>query len=444
VDDFESYTNTSPNRIWDPNGWIKGGGGNVGYSDSNYAEIGIVHGGLQSMPFDYNNVGSPYDSNATRTFTSSQDWTAGGVKSLELWFRGWPVSVGSFTESDPYAITASGEDIWNVTDSRGTGYHDEFHYAYKTITGAAGPLVTIIARVDSVSNTNPWAKAGVMIRQSLDPNSKNGFMCITPEMGAAFQYRVDDGGVSTSYDYQMAGYEFMADISAPYWVKLEIYTDYGYLWAYYSANGTDWNPVYSDSPVFAALPIYVGLAVTAHNAAATCTAEFSNVSITAPGMTISSWSDQDIGIKSNVAAPLYVTLQDSASPTHTATVTNTDPDAVLQNTWQAWDIALSDFTGVDLTKIKKITLGVGPATPNGTGTLYFDDIRLYLPRCMFGRTPDFNGDCFVDYYDLQILANNWLLSPADPNIDLNKDNMINFEDYAILASQWLSAAVWPY
>jgi hypothetical protein len=75
-------------------------------------------------------------------------------------------------------------------------------------------------------------------------------------------------------------------------------------------------------------------------------------------------------------------LQDSASPTHTATVTNTDPNAVLQNTWQAWDIALSDFTGVDLTKIKKITLGAGPATPNGTRTLYFDDIRLYLPRCV--------------------------------------------------------------
>ena len=105
---------------------------------------------------------------------------------------------------------------------------------------------------------------------------------------------------------------------------------------------------------------------------------------------------------------------------------------------------MSDFTGVDLTKIKKITLGVGSATPNGTGTLYFDDIRLYPPRCMPNRTPDFNGDCFVDYDDLQILASNWLSSTADPNIDLNKDNQINFKDYAILASQWLSAALWPY
>jgi hypothetical protein len=444
VDDFESYL-ANPGSVRLYNNWIKGDGGTVGYPNFNYAETTIVHGGLQSMPFDYNNVGAFHDSNATRTFTGDPcDWTANGSKSLELWYRGWPAAVGSFTGAGPYTITASGEDVWDVPALRGTGYHDECHYAYKQITGAAGPLVTIIAKVDSVSsNTSPWAKAGVMIRQSLDPNSKNAFMCITPEMGAAFQYRALNADVSTSYDYQLAGYEFMADINAPYWVKLEFYTDSGGFWAYYSANGTNWVPVESDTP-YLALPVYVGLAVTAHNASATCTAEFSNVSITAPGLTISSWSHQDIGIKSNVAAPLYVTLQDSASPTHTATVTNTDPNAVLQNTWQAWDIALSDFTGVDLTKIKKITLGVGPATPNGTGTLYFDDIRLYPPRCMPNRTPDFNGDCFVDYDDLQILASNWLSSPVDPNIDLNKDNKINFKDFAILASQWLSAAVWPY
>ena len=452
VDDFEFYK-YMPTSARLPNNWIKGGGGLVGYPNFNYAETTIVHGGLQSMPFDYNNVLSPYDSNATRTFTSSQDWTAFGSKSLELWYRGWPASVGSFTGSDPYTITASGEDVWDVPDLRGTGYHDECHYAYKAITGTAGPLVTIIAKVDSVSsNTSPWAKAGVMIRQSLDPNSKNGFMCITPEMGAAFQYRVEDACASTSYDYQMAGYESMADISAPYWVKLELYTDSGYLWAYYSANGTNWVNVLSDSPVFAALPIYVGSAVTAHNTTATCTAELSNVSITAPGMTISSWSHQDIGIKSNVAAPLYITLQDNnnvgSSDSNKATVTHTDPNVVLQNTWQAWDIALNDFKVVNpalnLAKIRKITLGVGPATPNGTGTLYFDDIRLYQPRCMPNRTPDFNGDCFVDYSDLDILTNNWLLLPADPNIDLNKDDKINFKEYAILASQWLSAAVWPY
>ncbi len=62
---------------------------------------------------------------------------------------------------------------------------------------------------------------------------------------------------------------------------------------------------------------------------------------------------------------------------------------------------------------------------------------------MPGLTPDFTGDCFVDYDDLDILTNNWLLLPANPNIDLYKDNAINFKDYAVLANKWLQTALWP-
>ncbi|MFA5292709.1 MAG: hypothetical protein WC496_06705 [Phycisphaerae bacterium] len=448
VEDFEFYNNTS-RKIY--NTWIQGGGGKVGYDTNDRAEISIIHGGLQSMPFDYNNLVSPYDSNATRTFTSSRDWTAESVKSLELWVRGWPISVGSFTGSDPYTITASGEDVWNVPDLRGSKYHDECHYAYKKVTaGDEYDYVTIIAKVNSISNTSPWAKAGVMVRQSLDPNSKNGFMCITPEMGAAWQYRENDANLSTSYDYYTRpAYTGLKDINAPYWVKLEIDTYFGYVDAYYSADGSIWHHVDGAGYPTITLPLYVGLAVTAHNSAATCTAEFSDVSIIAG--TASSWGHQDIGIKSNIAAPLYVTLQDDSTVGgDKATVTQTDPNMVIQNTWQAWDIDLNDFKvnnpNLNLEKIKKITLGVGHRSgdPYGKGTLYFDDIRLYLPRCMPGKTPDFNGDCFVDYDDLREMAGKWLSSPVDPDVDLNDDSKINFQDFAILASQWYEAALWPF
>ncbi|MBU1259813.1 MAG: hypothetical protein KKI18_06425 [Planctomycetes bacterium] len=443
VDSFEDYTNTSPKRIFDPNGWIYGGGGYVDFSDSNLV---MVHGGQQAMSLDCDNLASPYDSNATRTFGSSQNWTVDGVKSLELWVRGWPAYVGSWTEvSGTHTITAAGEDIWNVPNLKsGTGYHDEFHYAYKEITGSGS--VTIIAKVDSIDgNTSPWAKVGVMVRQSLDPNSKNALMCITPEMGAAFQYRQPDANSSTSYDYYTSGEDYVAmrDINAPYWVRLEV-TSSGGVDASYSLNGTDFDSHYVTAPrPYITLPYYVGLAVTAHNVSEICTAQFSNVSIT--GGTQSGWSNGDIGIYSNVAAlPLYITLEDDSVGSNEATITHTDPNIVLQSTWQAWDIALSDFTGVDLTKIKKITLGVGPADPCGTGTLYIDDIRLYPPRCMFGRTGDFTGDCFVNCNDLKILADNWLSSsPADPGIDLNDDDKINFGDFAIMASQWFEEALWP-
>jgi hypothetical protein len=446
VDNFEDYNNTSPDRIFDPNGWIGGGGGTVGYPDPNYAELTIVHGGRQSMPFDYNNDDAPgYDSNATHTFTSWQNWTANGVKSLELWFRGWPVGVGSFTGSDPYTITASGTDIQST--------YDEFHYAYKEVTAGTTLYdpenyeftgVRIIARLESISPTdpcisiNPWAKAGVMFRESLDGNSENGMMAASASSGDSFQWRLVAAGVTATTD---------VNVSIPY-LRLDLDTGFGKLYAYRSSDGSTWTQLgtFQQIPTMT-LPVYVGLAVTAHNATATCTAVFSNVSITAGAA--GAWEHQDVGIMSNTAAPLYVTLQDDGSVGgDKATLTHTDPNIVLQNTWQVWDIALSDFNEVNnpslnLEKIRKITLGVGPATPNGTGTLYIDDIRLYPPRCIPYLIPDLSGDCFVDYDDLQILTSNWLSLPADPDIDLNEDDEINFEDYAILASKWLEAILWP-
>jgi hypothetical protein len=51
--------------------------------------------------------------------------------------------------------------------------------------------------------------------------------------------------------------------------------------------------------------------------------------------------------------------------------------------WQEWNIELSDFNLVDLADANNLHIGFGdrdnPA-PGGNGTVYFDDIRLYVPR----------------------------------------------------------------
>ena len=55
-----------------------------------------------------------------------------------------------------------------------------------------------------------------------------------------------------------------------------------------------------------------------------------------------------------------------------------DP-ADLQLGWQAWNIPLTDFGGVNLQSVE--TLGIGIDNNGAGGTLYFDDIRLYpYPR----------------------------------------------------------------
>ncbi|CAA6676700.1 MULTISPECIES: DUF1800 family protein [unclassified Lentimonas] len=76
-----------------------------------------------------------------------------------------------------FTLEASGNDIWNSAD--------EFHYAYQQLDGDG----EIIARVDSLVLTNPWAKAGVMIRETLDANSANVISLISGSYGTRAQMR---------------------------------------------------------------------------------------------------------------------------------------------------------------------------------------------------------------------------------------------------------------
>jgi hypothetical protein len=90
VDDFESYTDDEGSRIYETwiDGWTNGTGSIVGYAQAPFAEQKIVHWGKQSMPLDFNNVKSPFYSEAERQFAPTQDWTAGGVGTLLLYIRG--------------------------------------------------------------------------------------------------------------------------------------------------------------------------------------------------------------------------------------------------------------------------------------------------------------------------------------------------------------------
>jgi hypothetical protein len=91
IDDFESYTDDLGNAIFDTwiDGWTNGTGSTVGYTQAPFAEQTIVHGGLQSMPLDFNNINTPFYSEAEREFAPTQDWTAGGADALLLYVRGW-------------------------------------------------------------------------------------------------------------------------------------------------------------------------------------------------------------------------------------------------------------------------------------------------------------------------------------------------------------------
>jgi len=385
IDDFEAY-NADDNQIWfawhdglgagvpgvDP--YVPGNGTGSAVGDEttpSYTEETIVHGGSQSMPYSYNNNkdGFAKYSEADLTLSAVRDWTAEGVAELSIWFRGNPASVGSFVEGPvgTYTITATGADIWNDAD--------EFHYAYKTLTGPG----SIIARVESVEDTDPWAKAGVMIRETLAAGSKFAAVYITPGNGCRFQAR-SDTAINATSDTSVATAEQMA-IVAPYWIKLERDVS-GNFRGSYSSDGVSWRQMsWNPQNISMSSNVYVGLALTAHNASAVCEAGFSNVTIT--GTVSQQWSNQDVGIESNAAEPLYVVVFNSTG--NPVVVVHDDPAAAQISTWTEWVIPLSVFAdqGINLANVDRIAIGMGTrgnmTVPGGLGKMYFDDIRLYQP-----------------------------------------------------------------
>jgi len=79
------------------------------------------------------------------------------------------------------------------------------------------------------------------------------------------------------------------------------------------------------------------------------------------------------GSAANAADRVYVALNG------TAVVYHKDTAATQLTGWNEWVIDLSEF-GVNLANVDSITIGVGtknaPLATGGTGTMYFDDIRL--------------------------------------------------------------------
>ena len=382
VDDFEGY-DSGDNQIWyfwhdglgygtpETQDYYPGNGTGSAVGDENtasYTEESIVNSGLQSIPFVFNNNKQGYAnySETELTLTAPRDWTVQDVAELSLWFRGYPGSVGSFVEgpAGTYTMTASGSDIWLVNQVEA----DEFHFAFKMLTGAG----SIVARVDSVENTHVWAKAGVMIRETLDPDSAHATMVVTPGSGISFQRRPGTGQTSLSTT--------TAGIEAPYWVKIERSIS-GSFTASSSANGTAWTMLGTPENVPMGANVYIGLALTAHDATLTCQAVFSNVTTT--GNVTGQWAHQDIGIASNDAEPLYVAVSNSTgSP---AVVVHDDPAVSQIDTWTEWVIPLQAFAdqGIVLTDVDRIAIGLGTrgnmTVPGGSGKMFIDDIRLYRP-----------------------------------------------------------------
>ncbi len=240
---------------------------------------------------------------------------------------GWAdVDIGSpqYAGSASYAngiwtVSGGGSDIW------GTG--DQFNFLYQNTTNDV-----IVAKVTAVQNTDPWAKAGVMMRDDTTAGAMFANVVITPGSGVNFQWRNSTDGE--------CGYSQVNNVTAPTWVKLvRINTQFS---AYYSADGVSWTPLGGSQTITmnSTLPL-VGLCVTAHNNGYLNTSTFANVSLSyqAPppppppptfGVYRQLWTGLSSAVGNTLAALTNVTdnpnWPNNPNPAYTETFTNFQTD----------------------------------------------------------------------------------------------------------------------
>jgi len=165
----------------------------------------------------------------------------------------WNGASGTFT------VAGAGSDVW--------GSSDQFRMTYQRIAGDA----TIVARVTGVENTDPWAKIGLDLRDSLDANARHAAMLISAGNGPQFLWRGSTGG-STSGVNNNSNTPF-----APVWLKLV--RSGTTLTGYTSSDGIGWF-AYGSATISLNSTIYAGLITCSHKGSVRNAATFDNVAVT--------------------------------------------------------------------------------------------------------------------------------------------------------------------
>ena len=237
---------------------------------------------------------------------------------------------------EQFVVEGAGADIWDQSD--------EFHFAHEQVSGDA----TLVARVAAQENTDPWAKAGIMLRDSLADDAAHAMIVVTPENGIAFQHRHSTGGW-TSHSGVGGG--------APQLLKLERKGDVvtGY------AGATDgWVEV--GSTTVSATDPYLGLAVTSHAAGTLSTARFEEISGQSDTRRSSRASD-DVGT---------VDVAGSARTVDGGLTVVTNPATGVDSSSAMLDAELLDLGGADAASVHFEWGVAGEGFPNATASRTVD------------------------------------------------------------------------
>jgi len=210
--------------------------------------------------------------------------------------------------------------------------------------------------------------------------------------GGPYYWRVDeinsDGSVSTGavWSYSVADYLIVDDFESYNDLNVD---DPGSNRIFYAwLDGYD-NPATNGSVVGYASPPFTERSNVHSDLQAMPLFYDNGVGISEATLTLvdqKNWTEEGVGVlviwfrgdAANAAVPLYVAVNGNAVVTHS------NLTATQVGSWTEWTIDLQTFAdqGVNLSNINTISLGLGNKsnpTAGGTGTMYFDDIRLYRP-----------------------------------------------------------------
>ncbi len=178
-----------------------------------------------------------------------------GWSAAEIGSPGQPGDA--YFDGSTWTVSGGGADVG--------GTSDQFHYAARGFTGDG----SVTARVTSMVNADPNAKAGVMIRDGFGANAAYAYVFVTPGNGVRFEYRTAAGAASASAG-QVGG-------AAPAWVRL--FRSGNQFTGYYSTDGRSWTQIGASPTLAVSGTALAGLAVTAHNNNLIGAATFTDVRI---------------------------------------------------------------------------------------------------------------------------------------------------------------------
>lgn len=384
IDDFESYTDEVKHSIFDA--WIDGysnglSGSTVGYAQAPFAEQrpAFVHAGKQSMPLDYNNIPSPWYSEAELTFGESQDWT--GNDKLVLFVRGRPVDFEVSRTSTPPVIDAQVDPAWSqasiqsittkVDGAELTGPADcsgQFRALYDTDALYLLIEVNDDALVQDSDPAQGWLDDRIEVFIDGD-NSKTA--ATDGKNDYQYCFRWNHGQVETPVEWYLSpgsltGVKYgVVTTATGYTVEIKL----------------PWSTVIG-GPAKPGQLIGIDVAIDDDDGSSGGNRE-SQVAWylrTTDPHHPNLWGTAILADATKPADPLYVAIQDAAK--HKSIVVHPNPDITKALAWNLWEIPLSSFTGVNLGAVQKMYIGLGDRNkpvPGGAGIIFVDDIYLTRP-----------------------------------------------------------------